>query len=400
MTAAQTSRPDLLSALRPEAAGAPSSGIVGVFNYGRNREGLIPLWVGEGDLPTPDFITAAATRSLAAGETYYTYQRGLPELRRALAAYHERTYGLPSDPERFFVTGSGMQAIQIAVTMVAGAGDEVIVPTPAWPNSAAAVGVRGARPVEVAMAFGPDGWHLDFDRLAAAIGPRTRALTINSPSNPIGWVASREDLARLLDLARRHGLWIVADEVYGRFVYDGGAVAPSFRDVADPSDRILYVNTFSKNWAMTGWRVGWIEADPSLGAVIENLIQYSTSGVAAFMQRAATVALEEGDAFLAAQLERAAESRRIVLDGLGRSNRIRFQAPAGAFYLFFAVEGETDSGRLAYRIIDEAGVGLAPGTAFGAGGGAFFRLCYARSPAQIAEATRRLLNWLENRADG
>ncbi|HVL71184.1 MAG TPA: aminotransferase class I/II-fold pyridoxal phosphate-dependent enzyme, partial [Beijerinckiaceae bacterium] len=208
--------------IRAEAANAPESGIVEVANYGRGRPGLIPLWVGEGDLPTPSFVCDAAARSLSAGETFYTWQRGVPELRAAIAAYLSRLYGGPYDPERFFVTVGGMHALQIAVRIVAGAGDEVLIPTPAWPNFAGAITVAGARPVSVPMDFGQGGWSLDLDRLAAAVTPRTRAIAVNSPANPTGWTASRETLAAILELARAHGLWIVADEIYGRFVFDEG----------------------------------------------------------------------------------------------------------------------------------------------------------------------------------
>src|SRR3954466_9346322 len=166
----------LTDALRREARAAPESGIVEVMNYGRRRDGITPLWAGEGDLPTPAFICEAATRSLAAGETFYTWQRGIPELREALARYHTTLYGRPFVPEEFYVTGSGMQAIQIVLAMVAGAGDEVIIPTPTWPNAAAATGVIGGRAVEVPMSFGNSGWSLDLDRLAAAITNKTRAL--------------------------------------------------------------------------------------------------------------------------------------------------------------------------------------------------------------------------------
>src|SRR5581483_3481779 len=271
--------PALIAALRNEARLAPESGIVEAMNYGRDRPGMIPLWAGEGDLATPAFICEAATRALAAGETFYTWQRGIPPLREALARYHTTLYGRAFAPEEFYVTGSGMQAIQIIIGMIAGAGDEVLIPTPTWPNCAAAAGVIGARPVEVPMSFGNDGWSLDFDRLSAAVTPRTRALFIVTPSNPTGWTATREDLATLLALARREGLWIVADETYARFWYGEGPRAPSFYDVMEPEDRILFVNTFSKNWAMTGWRIGWIRAHPALGQVVENMIQYSTSGV-------------------------------------------------------------------------------------------------------------------------
>jgi len=383
----------LFAALRPEAREAPESGIVEVFNYGRGRPGLIPMWAGEGDLPTPDFIYEAAVRSLRDGETFYTAQRGVPEVRAALARYHERTYGRSFADERFFITGGGMQAIQIAARMVAGPGDEVLVPTPAWPNITAAIAINGAAPVAAPLAFGNAGWTLDLERLFAAATDRTKAIFINSPSNPTGWTATVDELRAILDFARARGLFIIADEVYHRFYY-AGARAPSFHDVAEPEDRILYVNTFSKNWAMTGWRIGWLSTSPALGQTIENLVQYSTSGVATFMQRAATVALDEGDPFLALQVDRARTGRDIVCAGLARSGRARFVEPAGAFYLFFAVDGEDDTRALALRLVDEANIGLAPGTAFGPAGNGFMRLCFASSAERIEEATGRLFAWL------
>jgi aspartate/methionine/tyrosine aminotransferase len=385
---------NLLSALRREARDAPDSGIVEVFNYGRGRPGLIPLWAGEGDLPTPQFIAEATSRSLAAGETFYTYQRGVPELRAALARYHERQFGRKFSPERFFVTGGGMQAIQIAIAAIAGTGTEVIVPTPAWPNFAGAAAIGGARPIELPLDFDGERWTLDLDKLRAAVGPATRAIFINSPNNPTGWTATEVELRAILALARERGLWIIADEVYSRFVFDGVERAPSFYDAMDEDDLVIFVNTFSKNWAMTGWRIGWISAPPVLGGVIENLIQYSTSGVAAFMQRGATTALEEGEEFVKLQVARAREGREIVCGGLAGSNRVRFAWPDGAFYLFFTIDGFTETAKLGLKLVDEANIGMAPGSAFGAGGEAFMRLCFLRKADDLREATRRLSAWL------
>ncbi|MCB1508346.1 MAG: pyridoxal phosphate-dependent aminotransferase [Hyphomicrobiaceae bacterium] len=383
---------------------APESGIVEVMNRGRARGGVLGLWAGEGDLPTPRFIIDAATRSMAAGETFYTWQRGIPELRQALADWHAGLYGTAPDMERFTVTGSGMQAIQIAVEAVSDPGGRILVPTPAWPNLAAAAGLRGAVVEAVPMRFAASGWMLDREALAdAAARPGTAAIFVNSPSNPTGWVATREDQEFLLDLARRTGAWIIADEVYGLFVYDeapsvpspkGRRRAPSFHDIAEPDDRILFVNTFSKNWAMTGWRIGWIEAPAALGQTMENLVQYSTSGVAVFMQRAAIAALESGEGFLDHQIERTTRARGIIADALEKTGRVRGASPHGGFYAFFALEGEKDSRATALRLIDEAAIGLAPGLAFGAGGEAFLRLCFARDPAQISDAAERLTHWI------
>lgn len=380
--------------IRPEAADAPASGIVEVFSYGRGREGLIPLYVGEGDLPTPAFIVEAAQRSLAAGETFYTWQRGIPELREAIARYHQRIWGAEVSPDRFTVTIGGMHATQMAMRMVAGAGAEVLIPSPAWPNFDGAARVAGATPVEVPLSIGPTGWRLDLDRLAAAVTPGTRAMLINTPANPTGWTATREDLAGMLALARRHGLWIIADEIYARFVHDPELIAagrsPSFRDVMEPGDRVMFVQTFSKNWAMTGWRIGWLETPPELGPVVENLVQYSTSGVPAFLQRGAVAALEQGEDLVADQIGRARRGRAIVCEGLAATNVVDLPPPPAAFYAFFRVLGRPDSRKLALELVDRAGVGLAPGSAFGAGGSAHLRMCFLRDPAQLEEAVARL----------
>ncbi len=375
--------------LRPEALAAPSSGIVEVFDYGRNRPGLLPLWVGEGDRSTPSFIAEAAQKSLADGETFYTHQAGIPPLREAIAAFLTRSSGHRVGPERIFVTSGGMHALQIAVRMTAGAGDEVIVPTPAWPNFRGALEVSGATTREVPMRFGNDGWQLDIEDIARAITPRTRALCINSPANPTGWTATLDELRAMLALARQHGLWIIADEIYGQFYFNGPR-APSFRDLMTEEDRILFVQTFSKNWAMTGWRIGWLEAPPQLAQTIVNLIQYSSSGTPVFAQRAGIAALEGGDAFIAEQVNQARANRDQLVATLGAVPGFRLATPPGAFYLFFGVEGATDTRALAFDLVDHAGVGLAPGTAFGSGGAGFLRLCYLRKGEDVAEAARRL----------
>ena len=399
----------LRAALRPAALSLPESGIVRVMNHGIGKQGLIPLWVGEGDVATPAFIVEAAAASMRAGETFYTLQRGLPELRDALAAYHKRLYpgvdNLMLDRERFFVTGSGMQAILIALQSIAGSGDQIVMPTPAWPNFAAAMQILEAEPVCVPMSLQANGprtraWRLDLDALFTACGPKTRAIFINSPSNPTGWTATRAELRAILDFTRARGLWLVADEVYNRFYYASGVdghfgIAPSFYEIAEPQDRLIMLNTFSKNWAMTGWRVGWMNAPVEIGQVIENLVQYNTSGVAVFMQRAAVAALEQGEPFVAEQIARAARGREIVSVALSPFERVQFAKPDGAFYMLFSLTGRADSMALALRLVDEAGVGLAPGTAFGPGGEHCLRLCFARSETSLIAAMDCLTRWLK-----
>ncbi|MHA6643928.1 pyridoxal phosphate-dependent aminotransferase [Mesorhizobium sp. A623] len=384
---------NLIETLRAEARAAPESGIVAVANHGRGREGLIPLWVGEGDLPTPAFITDAAAAALTGGETFYTWQKGIPDLRQALARYYQRHFGRGFSEDEFIVTGSGMHAIQLALAAIAGKDDEVVYLSPSWPNFPAAAELAGARAVAVKLDCSDNGWSCDVEKIEASVTPRTRAIFVNSPSNPTGWTADRQTLQAILDLARRKGLWIIADEIYSRFYYDGGR-APSFLDIAGEEDRILFVNSFSKNWAMTGWRVGWVKTHPALQSVFENLIQYSTSGVAQFMQRGAVAALDKGDPFVTEQVDRARKARDLVCAILADTGRARFTVPPGAFYLFFSIDGITDSRAAAFDMVDRANVGLAPGSAFGTGGEPYFRLCFNRRLDQLEEAAERLAKWM------
>ncbi|BDA83416.1 aminotransferase [Aureimonas sp. SA4125] len=382
-----------LDRLRPAALAAPESGIVAVMNYGRTLDGVIPLWTGEGDVPTPSFIADAAARSLAAGETFYTWQRGIPELRRSIANYIGRTYDRPTDHERIVVTGSGMHAIQTVIACFAGEGEEVAYIGPTWPNFAAAVGVAGGYAREVALDWTETGWTLDLDKLRDAIGPKTRALFVNTPGNPTGWTADLPTLQAILEIVRETGITLIADEIYGRFHYAGGR-APSFHDIMEEDEPIFFVNSFSKNWAMTGWRIGWIEAPAAFGTVLENLIQYSISGVAAFMQRGAVAALDEGEAFIDLQVERAHKARDIFTDALLSTNRVAVVRPAGAFYSFFRIDGIDDTRAAAFTILEETRIGLAPGTAFGPAATTFMRACFHRRLDEIETAADRLQDWI------
>ncbi len=383
----------LMESLSARALAAPQSGIVELVNYARGRPGLIPLWAGEGDLPSPSFINQATKDSLDAGETFYTWQRGLPELRDALSHYYRRHFGVSLPPEHFFATSSGMHAINLCVQSLTGPGDEVIYLTPSWPNIVAAIGIASGRPVPVPVDFVDGGWSLDIAKIEAAVTPATKALFINTPSNPTGWTATEEDLKAVLALARRHGLWIIADEIYALYFYNG-VRAPSFLDIQQEGDRIIYANSFSKNWSMTGWRVGWIVAPPEMGQVLENLIQYSSSGLTPFMQRGAIAALEHGDDFLRSNIERARTSRDILCDALIATNRVQTLKPDGAIYAFLKIDGIDDPRKAAFDIVDKTLVGLAPGSAFGPGGGAFLRACFLRDPQQVKEAAHRLCDYI------
>jgi aspartate/methionine/tyrosine aminotransferase len=389
---------DLISKLTAPAQVEPDSGIVAAAMYGMSKADVVGFWSGQGNLPTPHEFCQPAIESLMAGETFYTWQRGIPELREALVRYHSRHYGVEMGIDNFGITGGGMQAIQNAIQMIAGDGDEVIIPTPAWPNYAGPLRLQGTKPVEVPMIFANGAWSLDLDRLFAALTPRTKAICINSPSNPLGWTASRADLTAIRDFARKSGIWILADEVYGRFYFGPGNTtrAPSFLDVCDPEEQLILCNTFSKNWAMTGWRQGWVQTPKALAPTVERFIQYNTSGSPVFLQKGCAAALDHGDAFVDAQVATARRNRDIVVEAFKQSSRLRFQVPDGAFYMFFSIDCMTDSLATTMRIIDEAGVGFAPGGTFGAAGEGFLRMCMLKEDATLQTGLQRFTDWLKN----
>jgi aspartate/methionine/tyrosine aminotransferase len=385
----------ILKALTPQTQAEPESGIVTAAMYGFDRQGIIPFWSGQGNLPTPELFCRSASDSLLKGETFYTYQGGIPELREALARYHTRNYARTFDAANFLVTGGGMQAIQTAIQMIAGEGDEIIIPTPAWPNYAGPLRIQGSMPVEVPMILINGKWTLDLDRLRGAITTRTKAICLNSPSNPLGWTATLDELIAIRDMCRKAGIWILADEVYGRFYFNGNR-APSFLDVCDTEEQLLLCNTFSKNWAMTGWRVGWLQAPKILAATIEKVIQYNSSGTAVFLQRGCVTALDQGEDFIVEQVAKAHKNRDTVVNALQNFPQVKLSIPDGAFYMFFGIEGMKDSMATTLRIIDEANVGFAPGGTFGVGGEGYLRMCFLKEEKQLAEGLERFSNWLNN----
>lgn len=350
---------------------------------------VIPLWYGESDLATPTAVKQAAADALAAGHTFYTHKRGIPELVSAIAGYTSALYGVRVAPDRVTVTSSGMTGIMLAMQMLLDAGDNAVVVGPVWPNAPSTVEVMGAEPRSVPLHFGNSGWTLDPEQVFAACDSRTRAIFVNSPGNPTGWMMEAAEHRALLDFARSRGVWIIADEVYGRIVYDRPA-APSFLEIAAPEDRLIVVNSFSKTWAMTGWRVGWLTHPPAVGDYLANLVEYNTSGTPAFLQHACVAAIGTGEPFVAEMVAHCRRGREVIGRCLSALPRVRYRAPDAAFYAFFAVDGMDDSLDFAKRLVRNAGVGLAPGTAFGPQGEGWLRLCFARAPEVLEQAVERL----------
>jgi len=368
----------------------PASRIGEISALGMGDPAVIPLWYGEGDLPTPDFIGAAATAALAAGHTFYTYKAGLPELRSAIADYLTGLYARPTGAERIVVSSSGMNALMLVAEALIDPGDNLVIVAPVWPNIAASVSIMGGEPRLVALDPVPGGgWRLDVERVFAACDSRTRGVFVNSPSNPTGWMISATQIDELLAFARRRGVWLIADEVYGRIVY-GNRPAPSFLDHAAPEDRLIVVNSFSKNWAMTGWRLGWMTIPADLLAAMEKLVEFNTSGSPTFLQHAGVAAIREGEPFIAQFVARCRAARDVAIDALRACRLVEVARPEGAFYAFFRVDGITDSLAFAKELLARTKVGLAPGNAFGPIGEGYLRLCFARDPQKIAEAVDRL----------
>ncbi len=375
---------------RAEVEALTSSKIRDVANAAMGIEGIIALWYGEPDQPTPEFINRAAAEALTAGRTFYTENRGIDELRQTIADYMTDLHGRPIDFERVSVTASGMSGVNLVQQVLTNPGDNVVVVGPIWPNLIQTVRLMSGEPRFVGLRLGNQGWRLDMDELFDRVDGRTRAIMVNSPSNPTGWVATREIQRQILEFCRERGIWLIADEVYARLIYDGGRAAPSFVDLAEPEDRMIAINSFSKSWCMTGWRLGWLVAPPSLGPILEKCIEFHYSCPAEFSQVAGITAIRDGEPFVADLVRRYGELRRITIDRLRAHPRIRLAEPEGAFYGFFAVDGMTDSLDWCTRVMRESKVGLAPGSAFGPESEGFIRLCYAQSRDRLVEAFDRL----------
>ena len=370
----------------------PGSKIREVANAALGRDDVLPFWFGESDESTPAHIRDAAVRSLAEGETFYSHNLGVTELREALARYVGALHR-PMTAERIAVTSSGVNALMLAMQTLVGAGEEVVAVVPVWPNLTAQPAILGAAVTRLALRMEQGAWRLDLDALRRGVTSATRVLLVNSPNNPTGWTLSRAEQQALLDHCRRTGTWIVADEVYERVFFAGapGACAPSFLDIAEYDDRLLVVHSFSKSFLMTGWRLGWIVAPPGLTPDLAKLIEFNTSCAPVFVQRAALAALAQADATVAELVGRLKTCRDTLLPGLAALPGIAVAVPPGGLYAFFAVEGEPDSLALAKRLVTEAGLGLAPGAAFGPEGEGWLRWCFAsRDPARLVDGVARL----------
>jgi aspartate/methionine/tyrosine aminotransferase len=368
----------------------PASKIRELANAGIGRSDVLAFWFGEGDEVTPEPVRRAAAESLAAGETFYSPNLGLPELREAIAAYTSALHP-PVGADRIAVTSSGVNALMLAMQLLVDPGDEAVAVVPLWPNLTAQARILGARVRRLALQPRQGRWQLDLDALREAVTPRTRVLIVNAPNNPTGWTLHRADQQAIFEHCRRTGTWIVADEVYERLYFGGGGVAPSFADLASDDDRLIVVHSFSKSFLMTGWRLGWMVLPRGVADPVGKLIEFNTSCAPVFVQRGGLAALRIADDLVPRVVEHLALCRDRLLPQLAALPGVEAAAPQGGMYAFFRVAGQDDSMAFARRLLSEHGLGLAPGVAFGDEAEGWLRWCFAsHDPGRLTLGVRRL----------
>ncbi|HVN01449.1 MAG TPA: pyridoxal phosphate-dependent aminotransferase [Caulobacteraceae bacterium] len=381
---------DALDGARAQIRRIPLENISSLARGAFGDPSIIPLWFGEGDVEAPAFIGVAMAEAIKAGHVFYTHQNGIPELRQTLADYLTGLGARPVTADRITVAFSGMYAIMLAIQLTCEAGDNVIAIDPVWPNTGGAARLVGAEVRSARMDHGQGGWSVDPEKVAAQMDGRTRAVFFASPGNPTGAMVPLETQKALLDLCRARGVWLIADEVYNRLAF-GRNAAPTILDIADPEDRLIVINSFSKSWAMTGWRLGWMVHPPSVGPTLAMMVQYTTSGVSTFLQHAGVAAIREGEPFVAWMRGYVEDGMGIVCDALEALPRVRLgPRPQAGMYAFFEIDGMPDSRRACLDILEKTRVGLAPGVFFGPGSETFLRACVCRKPEVLREAMGRL----------
>lgn len=385
----------IMPPFRDAVIGIERNGIGRVSALGLGEKDVIPLWFGESDIPTPAFIRDAAKTALDQGKTFYTFSRGIPELRAAIQAWTRRHYGVDLDDDRVSVPGSSMMCVNIALQLCLNAGDNAVIVSPIWPNIFNAVRQMGAEPRMIRLDPPKNGpnWTLNLDRLFAACDSRTKAMFICSPGNPTGWMISRTEQSAILDFARARGICIISDEVYGPLVYD--RPHESFAALCDDEDAVFTINGFSKAWAMTGWRAGWLVHPKRVANWVAELANIDNTGVATFVQWAGIAALSEGpgDSFIGEMVARCRAGRDIAGKFIDAHPRLSWARPEGAFYGFIQVKGVDDSLAFASDLVKRHRVGVAPGMAFGLGDPAnenFIRICFAQDPKLLEDAMGRV----------
>ena len=380
---------------RPELLGVVESPLVQIATVAESTPGALKLCYGESDMPTPEFICRAAYDASRAGHTFYTHTAGAPELREAIAAKVYELHRVTFRPSEIMSTVGASMAIYLAVRACVGAGDNAIVIAPTYAIFTNAVIMAGAEPRAVPLALEGSRFRLDVDRVRRAVDRGTRMVIVNSPSNPTGWVMTEEEQRALFDLAERHDLMILADEVYERLVFEG-QISPSFARVAPNWDRLVVVNSFSKTYNMTGWRLGWAQGSERMMRLMYKAAEFMTSNPPAMVQQAGIVALRDGESYVSELRDHYARRRTQVMHALAAIPGVSVPEPQGAFYAFPRIDALTDSTAFTADLLDKTGVALAPGVAFGADGEGHVRLCFAATVQTLATALSRFRDFMDD----
>ncbi|MCZ6502904.1 MAG: aminotransferase class I/II-fold pyridoxal phosphate-dependent enzyme [Gammaproteobacteria bacterium] len=383
-----------MKGVRPDIALLRQNGITAVAFTRIDDPKVIPLWFGEGDVVTADFIREAAKKALDDGETFYVHTRGIESLRLAIKSYLDSLYAMEVDPRRISVPGSAMIGVTIAAQMALNKGDEALIVSPHWPNIEATYRVTGAKINMVRQRETENGWQLTAAEIVDKVTAKTRSIYVNSPCNPTGWIMPRQDQEELLACCRERSILLIADEVYHRHMF-GANIAPSFLEIAKDDDPVVVVNGFSKAWAMTGWRVGWVVTPVEQSDHWAMMSECFNTGATVFAQRACISALEQGEPIVQQLKSQYEEGARLVNDAFRGQRRIKLAPPKGAFYAFPKIEGIRSSLEFTKTLLAEEDVGVAPGYTFGIGNEQNIRLCFAQSHEKLQEGLERFVRFVE-----
>ena len=380
--------------------------MVKIATAAESMPGSIKLCYGESDMPTPAFICEAAHEAALGGHTFYTHTAGYTALRDAIAAKVHQLHGVTYRPPEIMSTVGGSMAIYAAIRAFVGRGDNAVIVSPAYAIFSNGVIMAGGEPRPAPLAREGQRFRLDLDRISAAVDRHTRMLIVNSPSNPTGWMISVDEQQALAELAERHDLVILSDEVYERLIYDdkpkglsppeglSPPVAPSFARVIDNKDRLVVVNSFSKTYNMTGWRLGWAQSSEATIRTMYKAVEFMTSNATAMVQQAGIVALCDGEPYLEELRAHYARRREQVMASLSPLPGVSLPEPQGAFYAFPRIDGLTDSTAFALRLLEQTGLAVAPGVGFGSDGEGYIRVCFAATETTLTAALLKFCNYV------
>ena len=381
--------------MRPELSAVVESPLVQIATAAEAMPGSIKLCYGESDMPTADFICRAADAAARAGHTFYTHTAGTPELREAITGKIRELQGVSYRPSEVMATVGGTMAIHLALRAFVGRGDNAVILSPAYAIYVNSVAMSGGEPRLVPLSANGAQFSLDIERIERAIDAHTRMLVVNSPSNPTGWMMTDDEQRALAALAARHAITVLSDEVYERLTFDT-PIAPSMARCIDDKDRLIVVNSFSKTYNMTGWRLGWAQASESIIRTLYKAAEFITSNPTSIVQQAGIVALGDGETYVRDLRAHYAARCAQVTAALRAVPGVILPEPRGAFYAFPHLAGVTDSTMFAADLLRATGVAVAPGAAFGPSGEGSIRLCFAASEATMAEALERLVKYLKD----